>query len=143
MSTAAQVRSGRVLPHPRYWGDTQEVVSILEDHLAEFVGGESDAFIFQVQSPLRRTKSRPRWQRACDEAAVSGLHVHDLRGSGATWEATTGAAEAELVARLGRTPTVAVRYQDAPQDRDIADKLGDLMWSANGESAGAPGVRAM
>jgi hypothetical protein len=76
--------------------------------------------------PLRRTKLRPRWADACTEAGVTGLHLHDLRGSGARWAATTGATVAELMARLGhRTPTVAMRYQHATVERDraIADKL--------------------
>lgn len=109
-----------------------ELVSILEDHLAEYVGPEPDALVFTSPEghPLRRTKFRPRWQTACNKAGISGLHLHDLRGSGATWAATTGATVAELMARLGhRTPTVAMRYQHATQDRDrdIATKLGALM----------------
>ena len=56
-----------------------------------------------------------------------------MRGSGATWAATTGATVAELMSRLGHTtPTVAMRYQHATTERDqsIADKLGALMRAA-------------
>ena len=112
-----------------------ELATVLEGHLAEYVGPEPDALVFTSPEvhPLRRTKFRLRWQAACEKAGVSGLHLHDLRGSGATWAAATGATVAELMARLGhRTPTVAMRYQHATQDRDreIAAKLGALFVAA-------------
>ena len=77
---------------------------------------------------------RPYWAEACAKAGVSGLHFHDLRGSGATWAATTGATVRELMTRLGHTtPTVAMRYQHATLDRDqaIAEKLDALMRAAS------------
>jgi integrase len=58
-----------------------------------------------------------------------GMHFHDLRGSGATWAATAGATVRELMDRLGHTtPTMALRYQHATEERDraIADRLGEL-----------------
>ena len=113
-----------------------ELVTILEDHLAEYVGTGPDALVFTSREghPLRRTKFRPKWQAACDSAGITGLHLHDLRGSGATWAATTGATVAELMARLGhRTPAVAMRYQHATAERDqaIAGRLGALMRAAD------------
>ena len=71
--------------------------------------------------------SSDRWIVACDAAGVTGLHFHDLRGSGATWAAHGGATVAELMARLGHTtPNMAMRYQHATQERDaaLAAKLG-------------------
>ena len=61
---------------------------------------------------------------------MTGLHFHDLRGSGATWAATAGATVRELMSRLGHaTPSVALRYQHATLERDqaIADRLGALL----------------
>ena len=84
--------------------------------------------------PLRRTKFRTKWLSACQSVGTTGLHFHDLRGSGATWAATTGATVAELMARLGHsTATVAMRYQHATLERDqaIAKKLGALMRAAS------------
>jgi integrase len=109
-----------------------ELVAILETHLSENVGPQPAALVFTSPEghPLRRTKFRPRWTDACAKAGVSDLHLHDLRGSGATWAATTGATVAELMNRLGhRTPTVAMRYQHATEERDqaIAGRLGALM----------------
>jgi integrase len=79
---------------------------------------------------LRRTKFRARWAAACKAAGIAGLHFHDLRGSGATWAATTGATVRELMGRLGHTtPTMALRYQHATLERDqaIAERLGALL----------------
>jgi integrase len=113
-----------------------ELVKLLEVHLNEYVIPEPDALVFTSRDghPLRRTKFRIQWANACEKAGITGLHFHDLRGSGATWAATTGATVAELMARLGHTtPTVAMRYQHATSERDqsIADKLGALMRAAD------------
>jgi integrase len=112
-----------------------EVASILEAHLAESVGVDPDALVFTSPEghPMRRTKFRPYWAQACASVGVSGLHFHDLRGSGATWAATTGATVRELMGRLGHaTPNVALRYQHATAERDraIAEKLDALMRAA-------------
>jgi integrase len=109
-----------------------ELAKILETHLHDYVGTDPSALIFTSPEghPLRRTKFRPRWAIACKKAGISGVHFHDLRGSGATWAATTGTTVAELMERLGHTtPSVAMRYQHATRDRDraIADRLGALM----------------
>jgi len=65
------------------------------------------------------------------------LHFHDLRGSGATWAANSGATVAELMVRLGHaTPTVALRYQHAllERDREIAERLGAMMRAAQNQT---------
>ncbi len=118
--------SGRVVDVPA------ELVPILEDHLAHYVGSEPDALLFTSPEghPLRRTKFRPRWASACGKAGVTGLHFHDLRGSGATWAAVAGATLPELMHRLGhRTHTAALRYQHATAERhrEVADRLGALL----------------
>ncbi len=116
-----------------------ELVEILDAHLAEHAGVQGDALVFPdlEGNPLGRNKFRPLWAAACSGAGISGLHFHDLRGSGATWAATTGATLRELMARLGHTtPTVAMRYRHATQERDraIADKLGTPIRVAGAES---------
>lgn len=116
-----------------------ELANLLEVHLQSHVGPEADALVFTSRDghPLRRTKFRLKWTSACQAAKISGLHFHDLRGSGATWAATTGATVSELMVRLGHTTaTVAMRYQHATAERDlaIADKLGVLMRASGGEN---------
>ena len=57
------------------------------------------------------------------------LHYHDLRHTGLTWAAASGASVAELMRRGGHaSPTAALRYQHATEDRDraIADALAEL-----------------
>jgi integrase len=113
-----------------------ELADLLEAQLEQYTATEAEALVFTSPEghPLRRTKFRPRWAAACAAGGVSGVHFHDLRGSGATWAATTGATVRELMARVGHTtPSVAIRYQDATVERDhaIAEKLGALLRAAD------------
>ena len=59
----------------------------------------------------------------------SGAHFHDLRHTGGTLTATTGATAKEVMARLGHSsPRAAMIYQHATRDRGktIARSLGKL-----------------
>ena len=71
---------------------------------------------------------------ARDAAGRPDLHSHDLRHTGLTWAAWSGATLAELMSRAGHsTPAMAIRYQHAAQDRDaiIAQKLSAMVgWEA-------------
>jgi len=112
-------------------GVPADLVPMLEHHLATSVAPERTALVFTDTEggPVRRARFRRQWQAACKTAGVAGLHLHDLRGSGATWAGQSGATLAELMHRLGhRTPTVAMRYQHATTERDraIAERLGAL-----------------
>jgi integrase len=76
--------------------------------------------LYKVYYPAREAAGRP------------DLRFHDLRHTGATLAAATGATLAELMARLGHsTPGAAMRYQHAAAERDkvIAQALSKL---ANG-----------
>ena len=67
--------------------------------------------------PARRAAGRP------------DLRFHDLRHTGATLAAATGATIAELMRRLGHsTAQAAMRYQHAADDRDraIAEALSEF-----------------
>jgi integrase len=58
------------------------------------------------------------------------LRWHDLRHTGATLAAQSGATMRELMSRLGHsTPAAALIYQHASQDRDaeIARRLSELV----------------
>ena len=69
---------------------------------------------------------------AREAAGRPDLRFHDLRHTGATLAAATGATLAELMARLGHSrPGAAMRYQHAAAERDkiIAEALSKL---ANG-----------
>lgn len=67
--------------------------------------------------------------KAREAAGRPDLRLHDLRHTGGTMAAQTGATLAELMARLGHsTPSAAMRYQHAAKDRDkaIAEALSRM-----------------
>ena len=77
----------------------------------------------------RRSNFGRIWVKACAKAGAPGVHFHDLRHTGGTLAAATGASLKELMARLGHSSTrAALIYQHATWDRDqaIAMALGDL-----------------
>ncbi|WP_433426135.1 tyrosine-type recombinase/integrase [Microtetraspora malaysiensis] len=119
------------------WGRTELWVSIpsaiilaLSEHLAEFVDEAEDAFVFlgKRSAFLRGDNFRreAKWANALKEMGVSGLHFHDLRHTGNTLAAQSGASLADLKARMGHdSDRAALIYQHATRDADqkIADAL--------------------
>jgi integrase len=74
---------------------------------------------------LRRATFYSAWRRAVAKIGVPDLHPHDLRHTGNTLAAATGASTRELMARLGHvSPRAALIYQHATQDRDEAIARG-------------------
>jgi integrase len=58
---------------------------------------------------------------ACQRLGLSGLHFHDLRHTGNTLAAATGASLADLMARIGHASMdAALRYQHATRTQDVA-----------------------
>ena len=108
---------------------------VLSEHLERYVGADPDAWVFPGQPgrPITpRTLDRV-WERARLAVGRPDLHLHDLRHSGLTWAAATGASVAELMRRGGHAnPAAALRYQHATEDRDraLADALGRLAETA-------------
>jgi integrase len=101
------------------------IVPAVELHLSEHVGPEQDSLLFPAKSGDRLQPSTlyRHYYRAREKAQRTDLRFHDLRHSGATLAAQTGATLAELMARLGQsTPQAAMRYQHAAQGRDKADR---------------------
>jgi integrase len=88
----------------------------LADHLARHTGAGRDALLLAKGSkPLRGA-----WERARKAVGVD-YRFHDLRHSGLTWAAATGATTAELMHRAGhRSAEAAMHYQHATEDRDRA-----------------------
>jgi hypothetical protein len=63
---------------------------------------------------------------------LPGLHLHDLRHTGNTMVAATGASLRELMERMGHTSTrAALIYQHATSERDeaIAAAMGEVLAS--------------
>lgn len=111
------------------------IVSDLEAHLAEWAAPGKDGLVFcgYQGQPLRRGTFYTAWRRATKAVGVEGLRLHDLRHTGNTLAAATGASTKELMARMGHASSrAALIYQHATKDRDaaIAAALSDLVEKA-------------
>jgi len=113
------------------------VLSILEEHIERFVAVDREAWLFPSTDNREKFHGLPasprtierEWAKARKVAGRPDIRFHDLRHSGATWLAGTGASTAELMLRLGHASAAAsLRYQHATADRDrvLADALADL-----------------
>lgn len=104
----------------------------LEAHLATHAGPGKKGLLFcgSDGQPLRRASLYKAWGRAMKALDIEGMTPHDLRHTGNTLAAMTGASTKELMARFGQsTSRAALIYQHATQDRDheIADALNGLI----------------
>jgi integrase len=103
----------------------------IKRHLAEMRFGR-DALLFPGTNGghLAPSALYRHWYPARAAAGRPDLRFHDLRHTGATLAAATGASLAELMARLGHsTAGAAMRYQHAVSDRDraIAEALSRMV----------------
>jgi integrase len=113
----------------------QNILGDLRQHLETYVEPQPDALVFTGEKggPLRPHVWQKHWSRARLVAGRPELHLHDLRHTGLTWAAATGASMAELMARGGHDDMrSALRYQAATDDRDrvIAEALADFVQPA-------------
>ncbi|MFD9574779.1 tyrosine-type recombinase/integrase [Streptomyces sp. NPDC059982] len=104
----------------------------LHDHLKRYAeaGADGRVFVGAKGATPRRNHFNRLWHKACLEAGVKELHFHDLRHTGNTLAASTGASTRELMTRMGHsTARAALIYQHASADRDrlIADALSGLV----------------
>jgi integrase len=127
--SAAGVRDVAIPPH---------LLGEFKRHLADHVAVGPRALLF----PSARGSDRHlapatmyrHFYRARETAGRPDLRWHDLRHTGATLAAATGATLAELMARLGhRTARAAMIYQHAAADRDrvIAEALSKMAVSTS------------
>jgi integrase len=104
----------------------------LRHHLEIFAepGSDGRLFIGPRGATPKRGNFHRIWKKALEGAEVSAaLHLHDLRHTGGTMTARTGATLKEIMSRLGQSSTrAAMIYQHATseRDREIAKAL-DLM----------------
>jgi integrase len=112
--TAAGFRTIAVPPH---------ILDDLHQHLAAWTGPEPEALVFTgpLSEGLRRATFYGAWQKARLTVDLPNLHFHDLRHTGNTLAAATGASTKELMARMGHaSPRAALIYQHATVERDVA-----------------------
>ena len=124
--SAAGVRDVTIPPH---------VVPAVEHHLSHHVPPAKDSLLFVGRDSGEQLASSTlyRWFYPAREAAARGdLRWHDLRHTGATLAALTGATLPELMNRLGHsTVNAAMRYQHIVKGRDqaIAEALSRMVSS--------------
>ena len=98
----------------------------IERHLEAFPGPY--LFMGVRGKPMTRNTLYENFWRAREKVGVD-LTIHDLRHTGLTLAAETGATVAELMKRAGHTsPITAMRYQHATaeRDREVARRLHEM-----------------
>jgi len=99
------------------------LLPVLVAHLDRHVDPTADALLFPARGGQHMAPSSLYrvWYPAREAAGRPDLRFHDLRHTGATLAAATGATLADLMQRLGHsTSSAALRYQHAAADRDRA-----------------------
>ncbi|MDX3129878.1 tyrosine-type recombinase/integrase [Streptomyces europaeiscabiei] len=115
------------------------ITSEIRVHLELYAerGADGRVFVGAKGATPRRNHFNRLWRKACSDAGIKGLHFHDLRHTGNTLAASTGASTRELMARMGHsTARAALIYQHASADRDrlIADAVSGLVNKARKKS---------
>ena len=98
------------------------VTQLLDAHLKRFTQRDKHALLFTMKSgePLTAGALQRAWSRARNSIARPDLRLHDLRHTGLTLAAATGATTAELMHRAGHASAdAALRYQHATRARDL------------------------
>lgn len=108
------------------------IVPDLERHLSRYGSPEPDGLVFVGTrgQPVRLATFYAEWQKATRAVGLERFHFHDLRHTGNTLAASTGASTKELMSRMGHSsPRAALIYQHATQDRDaeIAAALSEVI----------------
>lgn len=108
------------------------LVQQIAEHLDRFAGPEPEDFVFRGKTgiPLTANVLQMSLQRARARVGRTDLRLHDLRHTGLTLAAASGATTVELMHRAGHSSSVAaMRYQHATRDRDriLADAIEVLV----------------
>lgn len=129
--TGRQVKGPKSEAGKRTVAIPPHLMPLVREHLLEYAAPGRDGLLFPAGhgEQLAPSTLYKVYYPAREKAGREDLRFHDLRHTGATLAAVSGATIAELMARLGHsTPAAALRYQHAAQDRDrvIADALSKL-----------------
>ncbi len=104
----------------------------LEDYLERHVPASPEALLFCSGSGgyLARSNWNATFRRSADAIGLPAVRPHELRHTGATLAAATGATIKELMRRLGHSsPTAALLHQHAAEDRDVEiARAPDACW---------------
>lgn len=108
------------------------LMSAVRDHLNTHVTGRNGLLFPSSSDPQKHMQPSTLYKvyyPARKAAGREDLRFHDLRHTGATMAAATGATLRELMDRLGHSsPSAALRYQHATAERDkaIAQALSEI-----------------
>ncbi|TDD63550.1 tyrosine-type recombinase/integrase [Actinomadura rubrisoli] len=110
----------------------QAIVPYLRRHLGNFTSSEDDALIFTGKrgGVLRRSNFRraSKWSETVAKLGVPQLHFHDLRHTGNTFAADSGASLRDLMERMGHDSVRAAmiyQHRTAGGNRAIAKAMDD------------------
>ncbi|WP_285707527.1 tyrosine-type recombinase/integrase [Microtetraspora sp. NBRC 16547] len=113
------------------------IIPALRDHLDDFTDPEDDALIFTGArgGTLRRSNFRRAadWTKNTKKIGFPGLHFHDLRHTGNTIAASSGATLRDLMERMGHDSVRAAmiyQHRTAEADRKIANAMNDKIAEA-------------
>lgn len=108
------------------------IIPELRAHASRWAAPGPDGLFFcgTKGQPLRKATVHKAWTDATRLVGIEGLRFHDLRHTGNTLAAATGASTKELMARMGHaSPRAALVYQHATRERDafIAESLSEAI----------------
>jgi integrase len=143
---APKSRAGRRSVARRTVALPPPIMPEVDAHLHEYAQPGRDGLVFVGPrgGRLWRPNLQPHWDRALAAVGVrDDLHFHDLRHTGNTFAASSGASLRELMAHMGHSsPRAALIDQHATKrgERAIGDFLGGLIESrTNGRGAASEG----
>ena len=135
--TAASVRTVHIPPH---------LLNELRQHLTAYPDPQPERSLVFTNGegrPLTRGGFRSTWVRARERVGLPEFRFHDLRHTGNTLAAATGASTKELMARMGHASMrAALIYQHASADRDAAIAVALSRLAAEQAVAGSAGGAA-
>lgn len=121
------------------------VIPVLRAHVGEYSekSGARRVFVGAQGATMRRSNFAPMWAKAVKRAGLpKGFRFHDLRHTGNTWAAGSGANLRELMERMGHSSTrAAVIYLHAASDghERIAEGIDRRMASDEGDGSAGEG----
>lgn len=128
----------------------QAIIPELKRHLGNFTAPEPEALVFTGKrgGVLRRANFRraSKWGETVTALGVPDLHFHDLRHTGNTFAAESGASLRDLMERMGHDSVRAAmiyQHRTAGGNRAIAQAMDDMINDDPDDDDGSAGGLAL